>query len=230
MARKAHDGLLACGAFAGPLFVAVVVIQALTRNGYDLAEHPLSLLTLGDLGWIQSATFVLGGVLVGAFAVGLRRALEDRAARWMALFTGLFGLGLVAAGIFRPDPSLGFPPGAPSGTPEELSTSAILHGVGFAVAIGGLTLASLVFARRGVANGERGWAAYSVFSAATALVLAMWPGENGASIRYFVATLVAFTWTTAVALRVRAGVEVPRDAIEPVGPPALGGRRSYSNY
>jgi hypothetical protein len=75
MAQKTRD-LLACGAFAGPLFVAVVVIQALTRNGYDLAEHPLSLLTLGDFGWIQSANFVVAGMLVGAFAVGLRRALE----------------------------------------------------------------------------------------------------------------------------------------------------------
>src|SRR5918995_3775080 len=38
MNQKARDRLLTCGVFAGPLFVAVVVVQALTRDGYDLGE------------------------------------------------------------------------------------------------------------------------------------------------------------------------------------------------
>jgi hypothetical protein len=226
MSQKAGRGLLACGALAGPLFIAVVVVQALTRDGYNLGEHPLSLLTLGDLGWIQSANFVAAGVLVAAFAVGLRRALRGRGARSTPLLIGFFGLGLVVAGVFTPDPSLGFPPGAPEGTPDELSARAMLHGVGFAVAIGGLTFACLVFARRELAGGDRRWAAYSVVSAAAALVLAMWPGEDGASIRYFVATIVAFTWTTAVALRLRSGRESAREVVEPVPQPAFGARRS----
>jgi hypothetical protein len=45
--------LLACGIVAGPLFLAVALIQAFTRDGYDLSRHPISLLTLGELGWIQ---------------------------------------------------------------------------------------------------------------------------------------------------------------------------------
>jgi hypothetical protein len=226
MSHKAARGLLACGALAGPLFIAVVVVQALTRDGYDLGEHPLSLLTLGDLGWIQSANFVAAGVLVAAFAVGLRRALRGRGARSTPLLISCFGLGLVVAGVFTPDPSLGFPPGAPEGTPDELSARAMLHGVGFAVAIGGLTLACLGFAGRELGGGDRRWAAYSLVSAAAALVLAMWPGEDGASIRYFVATIVAFTWTTAVALRLRSGRESAREVVEPVPQPAFGARRS----
>jgi hypothetical protein len=227
MSQKAVRGLVACGALAGPLFIAVVVVQAFTRDGYDLGEHPISLLTLGDLGWIQSANLVAAGALVAAFAVGLRRALHPgRGAWWAPLLVGLFGLGLVVAGLFTPDPSLGFPPGAPEGTPDELSTSAMLHGVGFAVAIGGLTLACLVFARRELADGDRRWAAYSLVSTAAALVLAMWPGEDGASIRYFVATIVAFVWTTAVALRLRSGGEFAREVVEPVPQPAFGTRRS----
>jgi hypothetical protein len=226
MSQKAGRGLLACGALAGPLFVAVVVVQALTRTGYDLGQHPISLLTLGGLGWIQSANFVAAGALVAAFAVGLRRALHPgRGARWAPLLMAAFGLGLVVAGVFTPDPSLGFPPGAPEDTPDELSTSAMLHGVGFAVAIGGLTLGCLVFARRDLAGGDRRWAAYSVVSAAAALVLAMWPGEDGASIRYFVATIVAFTWTTAVALRLRSGREFAPEVVEPVPQPAFAARR-----
>ena len=228
MSQKAGHGQVVCGAVAGPLFIAVVVVQALTRTGYDLGEHPLSLLSLGDLGWIQSANFVVAGALTAAFAAGMRRALDPgRGARWTPLLIGFFGVGLVVAGLFRPDPSYGFPPGSPEGTADELSTSAMLHGIGFALAIGSLTLACLVFARRDLASDRRRWAAYSVGSAAFALVLAVWPSEDGASIRFFVATIVAFAWTTAVALRLRAGVELRREVVEHAPRPALGARRGY---
>ena len=42
--------------------------QALTRDGFDLTRHPWSLLTNGDLGWIQITNFVLTGLMVLAFA------------------------------------------------------------------------------------------------------------------------------------------------------------------
>ena len=42
--------LLAAGVVAGPLFYVMVGIQALTRPGFDIRRHPLSLLSLGDLG------------------------------------------------------------------------------------------------------------------------------------------------------------------------------------
>ena len=68
--------LLACGVVAGPLFIAVALLQALTRQGFDLGRHPLSLLSLGELGWIQITNFVVAGLLTVAFAVGLRRVLH----------------------------------------------------------------------------------------------------------------------------------------------------------
>ncbi len=48
--------LLACGIVAGPLFLAVILVQAFTREGFDLGRHPISLLSLGDLGWCRSQT------------------------------------------------------------------------------------------------------------------------------------------------------------------------------
>ena len=47
--------LLACGLALAPLFYVVVVAQMLTRTGFDIGRHPLSLLSLGDAGWIQIA-------------------------------------------------------------------------------------------------------------------------------------------------------------------------------
>src|SRR5262249_14340506 len=65
--------LLTCGVVAGPLYLAVVLLQALTRTGFDLKRHPLSSLSLGHLGWIQIVNFVVTGLLVLACAAGMRR-------------------------------------------------------------------------------------------------------------------------------------------------------------
>ena len=95
---------------AGPLFVLVAAAQVLTRDGFDITRQPLSLLSLGDNGWIQIANFIVSGVLVLAFAVGLRRTLASgRGRTWGPVLIGGYGAGLVVAGIFTPDPSQGFP-------------------------------------------------------------------------------------------------------------------------
>ncbi len=66
---------LACGVITGPLYIIVGLDQAFTRPGFDILRHDLSLLANGDLGWIQSANFVVTGLLVIAGAVGTRQAL-----------------------------------------------------------------------------------------------------------------------------------------------------------
>src|SRR5438094_8937570 len=116
-AAEVTRNLLTCGVVAGPLFVGVVLIQALTRSGFDLTRHPLSLLSLGDLGWIQISNFVVTGVLSIACAIGMRRALRGgRAATWGRILVGTWGVGLVAAGDFRAEPAACLTPGALPGT------------------------------------------------------------------------------------------------------------------
>ena len=55
--------LLAAGIAAGPVYVAVALVEAFTRSGFDLTRHSLSLLTNGDLGWIHMAMMVTTGLL-----------------------------------------------------------------------------------------------------------------------------------------------------------------------
>jgi hypothetical protein len=201
------QALLAGGLIAGPLFLLVAVIQALTRSGFDLGRHPLSLLSLGDLGWIQRANFLVSGLLAVVFAVGIRRVLRSsRGGRWGSLAVGAFGVGLMAAGIFPPVAAFGFPPGTPDGMPATVSTSAVLHGVGFTLGFVSLTLACLVFSRRFAAVGRLGWALYSVATAVVALALSMWPGQDGASVRYFIAAMIAWAWTSALAASIWTGL------------------------
>ena len=47
--------LLGWGAVADPYSLAVGLALALTRPGFDPSRHALSLLMLGDWGWIQHA-------------------------------------------------------------------------------------------------------------------------------------------------------------------------------
>ena len=68
--------LLACGAIVGPLFVVGFLFIGATRANYDPLRHPVSSLALGDYGWVQSANFVVAGLLTLALSVGLRRALR----------------------------------------------------------------------------------------------------------------------------------------------------------
>lgn len=45
---------LTAGILAGPLFYVTVTAQILTRSGFSIVRDPLSLLSLGQEGWIQA--------------------------------------------------------------------------------------------------------------------------------------------------------------------------------
>jgi hypothetical membrane protein len=201
-ATETTPALLACGVVSGPLFAGVALVQVLTRDGFDLSRHPLSLLSLGDLGWVQIANFVVAGLLAIAFAVASRRVLRPgRAATWGPRLLGLYGIGLVAGGVFVADPGAGFPPGAPEGAPEQLSWHGALHAVAPPLAFLSLILACLVVARRFAAAGERGWAVYSIATALGCLALTAWPDLDGLSVRLALAMVVGPGWITATAVK-----------------------------
>ncbi len=204
--------LLAGGVVAGPLFFAVVLIQALTRDGFDLSHHPLSLLSLGDLGWIQIADFVVTGVLYVACAVGMGRVLRPgRSRTWGPLLVGVLGVGLVVAGVFVTDAGAGFPAGAPAGAPEQISWHGILHEVGFGLAVTGTIAGCLVFARRFSGLKRWGWAGACVATPVAVLALVLWPDQDGVSVRLVLASAILFGFVTALAARLIR--DLPDDAV-----------------
>ena len=199
--------LLACGIVAGPLFLMVGLVQAVTREGFDLSHHPLSLLSLGELGWIQIANFVVTGVLYVACAVGMWRVLHPgRGGTWGPLLVGGLGVGLILAGVFAADAGAGFPPGAPAGAPERLSWHGIGHTVGFVVANVGMVVGCLVFARRFAAHKQWGWVAACVATTVAVLVLVLWPGTEGVSVRLVVASAILFGFVAALAAHLMRGL------------------------
>jgi hypothetical protein len=215
--------LLACGMVAGPLFVAVAVLQALTREGFDLGRHPLSLLSLGELGWIQIANFVVAGLLAVAFAVGLRRVLHPgRGARWGPLLVGAYGVGLVAGGVFVADAGAGFPPDAPAAAPEQLSWHGILHDAGHLLAFLSLILACFVLARRFAALGQRGWATYCLATGVALLGLMAWPDRDTVVVQLAVAIVLGWAWLSVLAARLLTRVPEATSSISSSTAPAQG--------
>ncbi|MGW5667316.1 DUF998 domain-containing protein [Micromonospora sp. NPDC003776] len=201
------DALLAGGVLAGPLWVAVALAQGLTRAGFDIRRHPVSVLSNGDLGWVQIADFVLAGLLCLGAARALRRvphpALGRVAGPWLI---GQYGLGLVLSGIFVADPVDGFPAGTPAG-PGSLSWHGLAHFGAGAVAFTALIAACLVAARRFAGQRERGW---SIFSAATGIFFAAaWlamigsGGRPATMIGFAVAVGAGWAWVSATLWRAR---------------------------
>jgi hypothetical protein len=192
--------LLTAGIIAGPLFVITVVAQMFTRAGFDPKRHPLSLLSLSELGWIQITNFVLCGLLAFASAFGLRRVLAGgRGSKWGPILIGTYGLALVWGGVFVADPIDGYPIGTPLGTDGvQLSWHGILHALAPAVAGIALISAAVVFARRFAAEGKRGWMWYTIGTVIAYLVLATASFPLGDFRIQLVGGAAIWTWASAV--------------------------------
>jgi hypothetical protein len=200
--------LLTVGALAGPVYLVVGLAQAFTRPGFDITRHDLSLLSNGDLGWIQITNFLVSGVLVIAGALGIRRALRPgRAGTWGPLLVGVYGLGLIGAGLFVADPVFGFPPGTAVDA-HTFSWHGLLHFASGGIGFLGLIAATMVFARRFAALGQRGWAAYSVMTGLLFLLgfvgIASGSGNSWTVLGFWIAVVLAWAWLTAMTTRLKS--------------------------
>jgi hypothetical protein len=209
--------LLACGAVAGPVYVTATLVQALTRDGFDLRQHRFSWLTTGDLGWIHQSNMVMVGALTVLLALGVRRSMgAGRGAVWAPRLLALFGVAYIIGGLLTADPVAGFPPGT---TPEMVRTS--WRGVAQNASRSASTLlliaTSLVIARWFAAGGHRGWAWFYgaaiplVFMTLTAVGLVI--GGNPSAVA-FLAT--PWIWVTALAVHLYQ-LAATRSAEAPLG-------------
>lgn len=200
--------LLLGSVIGGPLFIVVSLAQAFTRAGFDITRHALSLLTNGDLGWLQIANFVVTGVLITAGAVGMRRALgSGRGRTWAPLLIGVYGLSYVGAGIFIPDPALGFPVGTPADA-MTISSAGIGHfafgGIGFLA----LIVACFVFARRFSGLQQSSWSVFSVITGVVFLAafagISSGSGKSWTVIGFLVGVTLVSLWLSSVSAKLRA--------------------------
>ena len=196
--------LLGWGAVAGPLYVTVSLAQALTREGFQLSRHSWSTLANGSWGWLQTVNLILTGLMVTAFAVGLHRAVNGGiGARWIPRLIGVYGISLVAAGVFRADPAAGFPVGTPE-TGAAMSWHGTLHLAAAAVGFGCFAAAAILIGLRQRSAGRRtratlSWATASLFLITFAAMVGS-AGAGPSTIAFAVAVVVSWGWVTAVAI------------------------------
>jgi hypothetical protein len=159
--------LLVVGMAAAVVFVAVLLIEGALRPGYDPIYHTGSELELGERGWIQRASFLQLGVGMWAFAAGVHGTTGSVAT---GLLLAVFGLGSLVAGVFPPDPVRGYPPGAPSGPPTELTLQHKIHQAAGPIMFLAIFGACLALAGRLQAP----WQAYTLLTAVVGLALTAW--------------------------------------------------------
>jgi hypothetical protein len=182
-----------------------------TRDGFDPTRHAASQLANGDLGWVQIGTFLVTGAMTIAAAVGVRRALgPGRLSVWASALLGAYGAGLVVAGVFRADPSDGFPPGTPRGV-GEVSWHGLTHfavaGIGFACLVAACFVLGAWFA----STGQGRWAWFcritGVVFAGCFLALASGSGGATAILVFTAAVVLVWVWVAALSVKLYRGVD-----------------------
>ena len=190
----------------GPvLFAFIVIVLTVAQYGFmrRLGWHPIessgvpwpSGLALGPYGWLQVLNFVLFGLLVISFAVGLHRRVSGRAAKIGTGSLMLAGVALLLLG-FKTDPNL------LSTGPQTLS--GWIHGLAFVL----LTL-SLLLTFFLVGWGLRKdplWRSYGWYSLVTGIVFVVGsfiPGQIGA----YVFLTVVLVWMFVMALQLKSVAE-----------------------
>ncbi len=198
--------LLGYGVLAGPFYVAVSLGQVLSRDGFDLSRHGWSLLANGPGGWIQILNLVLTGLMVVAAAAGFRRTLrEGRAAVWAPRLLAVYGVALVAAGIFRADPMHGFPIGTPDGRPVHPTLAGTLHVVAGGVGFLALVAATWLLAGRFRHEGRRRHAAATAATGVLFLLafagIASGAASPAVNLAFTAAVVLTWAWLTLTSVQ-----------------------------
>lgn len=186
----------------GPVLFGVFV-TALTIFKYDfllsLGWHPInnptfdwpSGLSLGDLGWIMTATFILSGLMMAIFASGLRLGLpRSRISLIATLALTLAGLAL--AGLaFTTDPTIRSTPATWHGRLHDLSFVFL-----------GLTLMPAMILLGFAFRTDARWKNLSLYTWVTAALAlpAFW--LKGAA--FYIFLLAVLAWSEVIALRLKS--------------------------
>jgi hypothetical membrane protein len=145
----------------GPvLFLGVVLVEGAVRPDYRPLHDTISELSAGPRGWVQSANFVVFGILFLMFARGTKASLRGaRAARLGAALLTLIGIGVLGCGLFP----------AESWPPSSMGPAGLLHLISAIVLIFALLPVATAVLTRAFAADPR-WRALAPATALTSLL------------------------------------------------------------
>ena len=170
--RRSVIVALAAAGLAGPvIFAMVALVHSLLRPDHNLVEHPISALAAGPSGWVQSVNFLVFGLLMIAYAIGLHLGIRpSRAGMVGVAFLVLSGVGLMWGGMFPATDATG-----------AFDEDRVLHIPGFIMTFLGAGIGLIVMSRR-MARDPR-WRSVATYALATGIVMLVLIVAGGGFVR-----------------------------------------------
>jgi hypothetical membrane protein len=157
--RSVVAALAAAGIVGPVIFVVVALVQSLLRRDHSLVGHPISALAAGPSGWVQNVNFLLFGLLMIAYAVGLHLGVRpSRAGVVGVVFLLLSGVGLMWAAVFPATDATG-----------AFDENRLLHIPGFIMTFLGGGIGLIVMSRR--MGRDPRWKRVATYALATGIAM-----------------------------------------------------------
>lgn len=164
-------------------FVALLLILHVVRADLAPSWHMISEYAVGRSGWLMGAAFLSLATAFIALAVAFLPSARGVLGVLAVLMLLTAGVGAAIGGLFPMDP-LGTPP-------EQFSSSARMHGVGFMLGVPGTLLA------------------------VTLVTLLLWRDAGWQSARGMLAWTAGFVWITMIVFGISMGTLMSRGATGP---------------
>jgi len=93
-------------AILGPiLFFCTFVLLGLIQPGYDMTRDTVSMLVLGEWGWVQSVNFLMMAVTTLIFGLGLGWSIYKKIINPVSVIFGFMSIGMLIGTIFPTNPA-----------------------------------------------------------------------------------------------------------------------------
>jgi Protein of unknown function (DUF998) len=142
------------GILAPIIFVGVFIVEGAIRKGYDPRSMYISALSLGNRGWIQIANFMVLGLLLFIFTLGLSKEFQTgKASRG-----GIITFYIISVLFFISGPFVMDPVDTPA---NQMSVHGLIHGISGGIVFLLMPIIIFIFLRRFISDVKwqsfRGW-------------------------------------------------------------------------
>ena len=174
------------GILAPAIFVGVFTVEGVLRSGYDPLKMYISALSLGNRGWLQISNFIVLGLLLFIFTLGLSKEFQTgKASRG-----GIITLYIISVLFFISGPFVMDPTKTPA---DQMSVHGLIHGISGGIVFLLMPIIIFIFLRRFFSDNNwqsfRWWTLILGVIEATGVTIFTYvskiPVEQNAYINYF---------------------------------------------
>jgi len=133
------------GILAPIIFVGVFTVEGGLRNGYDPMSMYISALSLGNRGWVQISNFIILGIFLFLFTLGLSKEFQTgKASRG-----GIITFYILSALFFISGPFVMDPAETPT---DQMTVHGFIHGISGGIVFLLMPIIMFIFLRRFISD------------------------------------------------------------------------------